>query len=87
VSVRGNTINGGQTGIELYGSAFYCPVAIDENQIKNALQKGIVLAPAATSGLVRVSNNVVSFGKSSPGDDSSAIVTAAGAVVTGNKVH
>jgi hypothetical protein len=84
VSVRANSINGGSTGIELYGSAFYCPVTIDKNQIRNALQKGIVLAPAATSGLVRVSNNVVSFGKSSSGDD--AIVTAAGAVVTGNKV-
>jgi hypothetical protein len=86
VIVRGNAINGGATGIELFGNAFYCPVTIEKNQIRDSLQKGIVLAPAATSGLVQVRNNVINFSKSAAGGDGSAIVTAAGAVVTDNKV-
>jgi hypothetical protein len=85
VTVRGNTINGGATGIELYGNEFYCPVTIEANQVRNPVQKGIVLAPAAGAGLIQVRNNVVSFNKSANGDHS-GIVTAPGAVLTGNKV-
>ena len=86
VIVRGNTINRGATGIELFGSAFYGPVTIEANQLKNIAQKGIVLAPAAKPGLVQVKHNVVSFDNSPAQGDRSGIVTAAGAVLTANKV-
>jgi hypothetical protein len=88
VTVSGNTITRGSTGIEMYGRTFFCPVAIKSNRLKDPVQRGILLAPAAQVGLVRVIGNVVTFDQPpQAGTARYGITTASGAVLIGNEVR
>lgn len=83
--VSGNTITSGSIGIQLFGSTFYCPVTISSNRITNTSSQGIVLAPAAGTGLIRVANNTLTFNQS-PSSTRYGVVTGAGAQLSGNQI-
>jgi hypothetical protein len=94
VTVSQNTITGGAIGIQMFGSAFYCPTTISANTITNTTTQAIVLAPAANAGLlpsnvlIQATNNVINFTEPPlPSTTRYGIVTASTAVLTGNQIR
>lgn len=93
VTVSQNTITGGAIGIQMFGSAFYCPTSINANTITNTTRQAIVLAPGASPGLVpsnaliQAVGNVINFTEPpQPSTTRYGIVTASTAVLTGNQI-
>lgn len=93
VTVSQNTITGGAIGIQMFGSAFYCPTSISANTITNTTRQAIVLAPAASPGLVpsnaliQAVGNVINFTEPpQPSTTRYGIVTASTAVLTDNQI-
>jgi hypothetical protein len=94
VTVSQNTITGGAIGIQMFGSAFYCPTSISANTITNTTYQAIVLAPAANAGLlpnnalIQAVGNIINFTEPPrPSTTRYGIITASTAVLTDNQIR